>query len=106
MKALPKKMRPGKVELAAEPLSGKPAHEDQKNLRGFLEQLKARLPYDCHRVEKEIAPARFEVTALLQHLENEKRFPVLFFEKPLDMEGLRLYLEQQAYGGTHASARA
>ena len=59
----------------------------RKSLRGFLDHLKARLPADFHRIEREIAPARFEVTALLQHLENEKRFPVLFFENPLDTKG-------------------
>jgi 2,5-furandicarboxylate decarboxylase 1 len=84
MKAMPKKTGTAKVELVPE---RKAAAEQQKNLRGFLEQLKASLPHDYHRVEREIAPARFEVTALLQHLEDEKRFPVLFFEKPLNMEG-------------------
>jgi UbiD family decarboxylase len=56
-------------------------------LRGFLEQMKAQLPHDIVHVKREIAPARFEVTALLQHLENERKFPVLLFEKPLDVEG-------------------
>jgi len=87
MKAMPEKVRAAKVELASKALSGKPAYENHRNLRGFLEQLNARLPHDLHRVEREIAPARFEVTALLQHLENERKFPVLLFEKPLDMEG-------------------
>jgi 2,5-furandicarboxylate decarboxylase 1 len=87
MKAMPEKLRAAKVELASEASSGKPAYEDQKNLRGFLEQLKARLAHDFHCVKRQIAPAHFEVTALLQHLENERRFPVLFFEKPLNLEG-------------------
>jgi 2,5-furandicarboxylate decarboxylase 1 len=64
-----------------------PAAACGKNLRSFLEQLKARLPNDLYHVQREIAPASFEVTAILQHLENEKRFPALFFEKPLDMQG-------------------
>ena len=68
-------------------MAEKPASERQRNLRDFLEQLKARLPRDFHCVERQVAPAHFEVTALLQHLENERRFPVLFFENPLDMEG-------------------
>jgi len=84
---MPVKVRAAKVELASKALSGKPEYEDQRNLRGFLEQLKARLPHDFHCVERQIAPAHFEVTALLQHLENERRFPVLFFEKPLSLEG-------------------
>src|SRR5207244_7621757 len=53
------------------------------DLRGFLEDLQERLPYDFVRIERTVAPHQFEVTALLQHLENQKKFPVLFFEKPL-----------------------
>jgi 2,5-furandicarboxylate decarboxylase 1 len=74
-------------ERDAAALESIPAAADGKNLRDFLQRLKARLPQDFYRVEREIAPARFEVTALLQHLENEKRFPVLFFEKPLNIKG-------------------
>jgi 2,5-furandicarboxylate decarboxylase 1 len=76
MKSMPQQAR------ATEAVS--PSH---KNLRNFLEQLHSRLPHDFHRVERPIAPARFEVTALLQHLENDRKFPALLFEKPLDMEG-------------------
>src|ERR671925_1389878 len=57
------------------------------NLRGFLDDLQERLPYDFVRVERTVTPHQFEVTALLQHLENQKKFPVLFFEKPLSMDG-------------------
>ena len=39
------------------------------------------------RIERTVSPKDFEVTALLQHLENQKKFPVLFFEKPLDLNG-------------------
>src|SRR3970040_461855 len=55
--------------------------------RGFLDDLQERLPYDCVRIERPVAPHQFEVTALLQHLENQKKFPVLLFEKPLGMDG-------------------
>src|SRR5919201_5896234 len=57
------------------------------DLRDFLENLQERLPYDFVRVERPVSPKQFEVTALLQHLENQKKFPVLFFEKPLDLNG-------------------
>src|SRR6266540_2847066 len=57
------------------------------DLRAFLDDLQERLPYDFVRVERSVAPHQFEVTALLQHLENQKKFPVLFFEKPLDLNG-------------------
>lgn len=58
-----------------------------KNLRDFLQQLENQLPNDFIRVERAIDPAQFEATALLQHLENRKKFPVLLFEKPLDLKG-------------------
>ncbi len=57
------------------------------DLRAFLDDLQERLPYDFVRIERAVAPHQFEVTALLQHLENQKKFPVLFFEKPLSMDG-------------------
>src|SRR4249920_348639 len=57
------------------------------DLRAFLEDLQERLPYDFVRIERPVAPHQFEVTALLQHLENQKKFPVLLFEKPLGMDG-------------------
>ena len=58
-----------------------------KDLRVFLDDLQERLPYDFVRIERTVSPKEFEVTALLQHLENQKKFPVLFFEKPLDLNG-------------------
>ena len=57
------------------------------DLRDFLENLQERLPYDFVRIDRTVSPHQFEVTALLQHLEDERRFPVLFFEKPLNLEG-------------------
>ena len=57
------------------------------DLRAFLDDLQERLPYDFVRIERPVSPNQFEVTALLQHLENQKKFPVLFFEKPLDLNG-------------------
>ncbi|HEX2929976.1 MAG TPA: UbiD family decarboxylase, partial [Candidatus Binatia bacterium] len=57
------------------------------DLRTFLDDLQERLPYDFVRIERPVSPKQFEVTALLQHFENQKKFPVLFFEKPLDLNG-------------------
>src|SRR5512143_1361347 len=58
-----------------------------KNLRPFLQQLESEPQDGVVRVEKSVAPAQFEVTALLQHLENRKQFPSLLFEKPLNLRG-------------------
>jgi UbiD family decarboxylase len=59
----------------------------KKALGAFLQQLEGRLPDDFLRVEREIAPDKFEVTALLQHLENQRRFPVLLFTRPRNLKG-------------------
>ena len=56
-------------------------------LQGFLRELEERLPQDLVRVEREISPADFEVTALLQHLENERRFPALLFTRARSVKG-------------------
>ncbi|MFQ5902062.1 MAG: UbiD family decarboxylase [Candidatus Binatia bacterium] len=58
-----------------------------KNLQDFLQRLEDRLSHDLLRIERTVSPAHFEVTALLQHLENEGRFPALVFEKPRNLKG-------------------
>lgn len=63
------------------------ADGEKKSLKDFLELLKLRLPDDLLHVDRAVAPAEFEVTALLQHLENEKKFPALLFERPLNLKG-------------------
>ena len=40
-----------------------------KDLREFLSEIEERYPEELLRVEKEVNPADFEVTAILQHLE-------------------------------------
>ena len=59
----------------------------RRDLSGFLRKLEERLPDDLVHVERAVAPARYEVTALLQHLENDRKFPALLFDKPLDVDG-------------------
>lgn len=59
----------------------------RKNLEVFLQKLHQRLAHDLVRIEHPVSPAHFEVTALLQHLENERKFPALLFEKPLNLHG-------------------
>jgi 2,5-furandicarboxylate decarboxylase 1 len=58
-----------------------------KQLHDFLGRLEKHLEQDLVRVERTVSPVQFEVTALLQHLENKKSFPVLLFEKPLNLKG-------------------
>jgi UbiD family decarboxylase len=58
-----------------------------KELPCFLQQLDEYLPHNLLRIERTVSPHHFEVTSLLQHLENERRFPALFFERPLNLKG-------------------
>ncbi len=50
-----------------------------KDLRSFVAQLEKTSPDDIARVAKSISP-RYEISALLTHLENRKRFPLLYCE--------------------------
>ena len=50
-----------------------------KDLRSFITQLEAKSPNDIARVTKPISP-RYEISALLTHLENIKQFPLLYCE--------------------------
>lgn len=58
-----------------------------KRLKDYLDRLERERPFDFVRVAREIAPAAFEVTALLQHLENQRKYPTVLFEKPLAVRG-------------------
>jgi len=58
-----------------------------KDLRQFLDALERKYPHELVRVSRPIDPARFEVTALLQHLENAGKFPLLLFENPANLHG-------------------
>jgi UbiD family decarboxylase len=51
-----------------------------KDLRSFIAQIESKHPEEIARVTKPISP-RYEITALLTHLERSKRFPLLFCEK-------------------------
>jgi 2,5-furandicarboxylate decarboxylase 1 len=50
-----------------------------KDLRGFIAELEAKSPEEVARVTKRVSP-RYEISAVLTHLENQKRFPLLYFE--------------------------
>lgn len=56
-------------------------------LRDYLADLEREHPDWLARVAAPVAPARFEVTAVLQQLENRDAFPAVFFERPLDLVG-------------------
>jgi 2,5-furandicarboxylate decarboxylase 1 len=56
-----------------------------KDLRSFIAELEADSPQDVARVKKPISP-RYEMSAVLTHLEKLKRFPLLFFENAHDCQ--------------------
>ncbi|MEK7879233.1 MAG: UbiD family decarboxylase, partial [candidate division NC10 bacterium] len=60
-----------------------------KDLRQFLMRLERDFPQEVIRIKKPVDPARFELTALLVHLEREGKFPVLLLEQPLNLLGAR-----------------
>jgi 2,5-furandicarboxylate decarboxylase 1 len=50
-----------------------------KDLRAFIADLEGKSPEQVARVIKQVSP-RYEISAILTHLENKKRFPLLYFE--------------------------
>src|ERR671923_899765 len=50
-----------------------------KDLRSFIAEVEANSPEDIARVKKSLSP-RYEISAVLTHLERRKRFPLLFCE--------------------------
>jgi 2,5-furandicarboxylate decarboxylase 1 len=60
-----------------------------KNLSEYLREIEEKYPGELIRVKRELDPTKFEVTALLQHLENRKQFPMIQFENPLNSKGQR-----------------
>jgi len=57
------------------------------NMRGYLDLLKKQHPDDLLVIEEEINPADFEVTAIIQHLMNDGKYPALLFTRPLNLKG-------------------
>jgi UbiD family decarboxylase len=58
-----------------------------RTIESYLQQVREALPQDLVTVREPVKPSQFEVTALLQHLENAGKFPLLLFENPLNMNG-------------------
>lgn len=59
-----------------------------KDLSAYLELLERTLPHELLRIDKPVDPARYGVTALLQHLENRRLFPTVIFSNPLNLQGM------------------
>lgn len=61
-----------------------------KDLHLFLSQYEELYPEEVVHIEKEVS-ARYQVTALVTHLEKEKRFPVLVFHNVSNEQGKSPY---------------
>src|SRR5215510_15134654 len=57
-----------------------------KDLRSYLSELERELPNEFVRVERELDP-EFEVTAILQKLENQGRLPAVLFDNVRNLKG-------------------
>jgi len=57
-----------------------------KDLRVFLDKLLKEAPQEIITIEKEVDP-KFEISAILQHLENRESFPAVLFKRVKNMNG-------------------
>ena len=57
-----------------------------KDLRSFLKQIEEREPNEVLHIKDRISP-KWEVTAVMQMLENQSRYPVLMFHDVLNLAG-------------------
>lgn len=56
-------------------------------LRDFLVLLERDHPEQIVHVTEPVDPARFEATAILKHLELRRKYPLVVFDRPLDLDG-------------------
>jgi len=57
------------------------------SLRAFIEWLERERPDQVVHVTEPVDPAKFEVTAVLKHLELRRKYPLVVFDRPLDLRG-------------------
>jgi 2,5-furandicarboxylate decarboxylase 1 len=58
-----------------------------KSLGTFLEDCRRVIPEVITHVTREVNPARYDVTAIIKHLGAMKKFPILIFDRPLNLHG-------------------
>ena len=58
-----------------------------KSLRTFIEDCQRELPGEVIHITKEVNPANYDVTAIIKHLGAEKKFPIIIFDNPLNLNG-------------------
>ena len=60
---------------------------EELSLGNFLAQLEKEHPAEVLRISRPVDPAQYEVAAILKHLENHGKFPLVYFEQPKDLRG-------------------
>ena len=58
-----------------------------KDLRSFIRQLREQRPTDLVEVKRQVRPDQFEVTAILEQLDRERRYPTALFHNPTNLLG-------------------
>jgi UbiD family decarboxylase len=58
-----------------------------KSLRTFLDDMRRQYPREVVSVAKSVNPANYDVTAIVKQLGALKKFPILIFERPLNVHG-------------------
>ena len=58
-----------------------------KDLRSFIDDCRRETPNEIIHVTKEVNPANYDVTAIIKHLGADKKFPVIIFDKPKNLNG-------------------
>ncbi|NLX90458.1 MAG: UbiD family decarboxylase [Firmicutes bacterium] len=58
-----------------------------KDLRYFLEKVKNELPDDYIEVTRSVDPNNFDITAILEHLTKQNKFPLVLFKNPKNLKG-------------------
>ncbi|MDZ4343595.1 MAG: UbiD family decarboxylase, partial [Candidatus Binatia bacterium] len=58
-----------------------------KNLRTFIEDMRRAYPSEVVSISKPVNPANYDVTAIVKQLGALKKFPMLIFERPLNLHG-------------------
>ena len=58
-----------------------------KDLRTFLDDCRREIPNEVIHITKEVDPAHYDVTAIFKHLGAHKKFPIIIFDKPKNLNG-------------------
>ena len=58
-----------------------------KDLRSFIDDCRRETPNEIIHVTKEVNPANYDVTAIIKHLGADKKFPIIVFDRPKNLNG-------------------